>query len=58
MKLRNYHSDYYPTLEEKICGILFNITKGHYLSNGNKRVATILAFILFHAEINVNPKLT
>lgn len=41
---------YYPTFEEKICNLIYNLTEGHYLSNGNKRVALIVTMGIFILE--------
>jgi len=40
--------NFYPTLEEKAAYLLIQINKGHFFSNGNKRVAlvTTLTFVL------------
>ena len=51
---RIYSSGYYDSFEERISGILFNITRGHYLNNGNKRVATMFTLIAFNIEIDVD----
>jgi prophage maintenance system killer protein len=41
---------FYPYLEDKVAHVLIQISKGHFFSNGNKRVA--LAFALAFAWIN------
>lgn len=38
---RIYSNGYYPTIKERIANALYNITKGHFLFNGNKRVTAI-----------------
>jgi|GEM_PF-5278895 len=40
--------NFYPTVEEKAAYLLMQINKGHFFSNGNKRVAlvTTLTFVL------------
>ena len=38
-------SGYYCGFNEKLTNLIFNVVKGHYLNNGNKRVTLILSFI-------------
>lgn len=41
--LRQAHSDtYYPTVLEKAVYLLVSINKGHFFSNGNKRLALVV----------------
>lgn len=50
---------YHSSVEERLSNIMYNITKGHYLSNGNKRVAVIITLILYwteYSEIHVIKK--
>lgn len=35
--------EYYPDIFCKVAYIFLSVTKGHYFSNGNKRLATVLA---------------
>jgi len=44
--IQRIYQGYLPTVEERIATALFNITKNHYLSNGNKRMAIIVACTL------------
>jgi len=44
--IQRIYQGYLPSAEERIATALFNITKNHYLSNGNKRMAIIVACTL------------
>ncbi|MBI2888985.1 MAG: Fic family protein [Candidatus Liptonbacteria bacterium] len=48
--LRGVQMDFYPTVIEKAAYLLVQISKGHFFSNGNKRVAlaTTLFFIFYN----------
>jgi len=49
--IERVYGGYLQTPQERIAAAIFNITKGHYLSNGNKRVAVIVTSILYGEEI-------
>jgi len=49
--IERVYAGYWQTTEERIASLLINITKGHYLSNGNKRVAVIVASVLYTLEV-------
>lgn len=44
------YSGYYKSPQERICGMIFNVTKGHFLSNGNKRITAILTAYIMQSE--------
>jgi len=48
---RVYQSGYVQTNIERVATTMFNITKNHYLSNGNKRIAVIITCILCVIEL-------
>jgi len=52
---RVYSNGYIQTNLERIVTIMFNITKNHYLSNGNKRIAVIITCMLFVIELGSFP---
>ena len=46
---------YYKDIYEKLSALIYNICKGHFLTNGNKRAAT-LVFILIIIKYNLISK--
>ncbi|MDL1914132.1 MAG: Fic family protein [Bergeyella sp.] len=50
---RVYTSGYYEEPHEKYANVMYNISKGHFLSNGNKRIALMItaAYILYETDI-------
>ena len=44
------NDDYYPTFEEKVTHLVFEVNKGHAFSDGNKR--TSIALGAFFLEVN------
>lgn len=40
----------YPSRTEKIAAIIFNMDKGHYLSNGNKRISFGMVVLFLSLE--------
>jgi prophage maintenance system killer protein len=48
--LERVKMDYYPLLEDKVSYLFIQVNKGHFFSNGNKRLALVLAvgFLLFN----------
>jgi len=53
--IERIYQGYLETTMERIASALFNITKNHYLSNGNKRIAVIITgFLLFEEIPNIN----
>ncbi len=40
--LQQAHSDYYPSVFDKAVYLLIGVNKGHFFSNGNKRLALVV----------------
>jgi prophage maintenance system killer protein len=50
------HSDYYQTLIDKVVYLFIQINKGHFFSNGNKRLALVVALgFLFFNDKRLTP---